>query len=56
MELPLEPLTHHKLPKENRNREIYRRPIEGARAVDLEKEYGVSLQRVYVIIRKQKKL
>lgn len=51
MELPSEPLTDYKPPKENRNREIYRRYVEGARAVDLAAEYGISLQRVYVIIR-----
>lgn len=51
MELPSEPLTDYKPPKENRNREIYRRYVDGARAVDLAAEYGISLQRVYVIIR-----
>ncbi len=39
-------------PKVDRNREIYQRYLEGARAVDLAAEYGMSLQRVYVIIRK----
>ncbi len=38
-------------PKEERNREIYRRYLEGVRAVNLATEYGISLQRVYVIIR-----
>src|SRR5262245_44744052 len=45
------PISHLMPPKEARNHEIYRRYIEGARAVDLAAEYGVSLQRVYVIIR-----
>ncbi len=51
MELPSEPLTDYKPPKENRNREIYQRYLEGVRVVDLAAEYGISLQRVYVIIR-----
>jgi Mor family transcriptional regulator len=51
MKLPSEPLTDYKPPKEDRNREIYRRYLEGARAVDLAAQYGISLQRVYVIIR-----
>ncbi len=55
MELPSEPLTDYKPPKENRNREIYQRYIEGVRAVDLAAEYGISLQRVYVIIRMGKR-
>jgi hypothetical protein len=52
MELPSEPLTDFIPPKEDRNREIYQRYIEGARAVDLATEYGISLQRVYIIIRR----
>ena len=55
MELPSEPLTGYKLPKENRNREIYQQYLEGARTVDLAAEYGISLQRVYVIIRMGKR-
>ena len=52
MELPSEPLTDYKPPKEDLNREIYQRYLEGARAVDLAAEYGMSLQRIYVIIRR----
>jgi Mor family transcriptional regulator len=55
MELPPEPLTDFIPPKEDRNREIYRRYIEGARAVDLAAEYSISLQRVYIIIRRGKR-
>jgi hypothetical protein len=55
IELPSEPLTDYKPPKEDRNREIYQRYLEGARAVDLAAEYGISLQRVYVIIRMGKR-
>ena len=51
MELPSEPLTDFIPTKEDRNREVYRRYLAGARAVDLAAEYGISLQRVYVIIR-----
>ena len=46
------PVSHMTPPKDDRNREIYRRYLEGARAVDLAVEYGMSLQRIYVIIRK----
>jgi Mor family transcriptional regulator len=46
------PVSHMMPPKEDRNREIYQRYIDGARAVDLAAEYGISLQRVYVIIRR----
>jgi Mor family transcriptional regulator len=49
------PVSHNTPPKEDRNREIYRRYLEGARAVDLATECGMSLQRVYVIIRKGKR-
>jgi len=48
-DIPISRLTP---PKEERNREIYRRYIAGERAIDLAKEYSVSLQRIYVIIRK----
>ena len=40
-------------PKEDHNREIYRRYLEGARAVDLAAKYGMWLQRIYVIIRRE---
>ncbi len=49
------PISHLTPPKEDRNREIYRRYLEGARAVNLAAEYGISLQRVYVIIRMGKR-
>jgi hypothetical protein len=49
------PISHITPPKEDRNREIYQRYIDGARAVDLAAEYGISLQRVYVIIRRGKR-
>jgi hypothetical protein len=52
MELPSETINDFIPPKEERNREIYRRYLEGARAVDLAVEYGMSLQRIYVIIRR----
>ena len=55
MELPSETINDFILPKEERNREIYRRYIEGARAVDLAAEYGISLQRVYMVIRMGKR-
>jgi Mor transcription activator family protein len=41
--------------KEDRNAEIYQRFLAGERAVDLAKEYGISLQRIYVLIRRQKR-
>jgi Mor family transcriptional regulator len=49
------PISYITPPKEDRNREIYQRYIDGARAVDLAAEYGISLQRVYVIIRRGKR-
>ena len=55
MELPSAPFTDYEPPKENRNREIYQRYLDGARAVDLAAEYGISLQRVYAIIRMGKR-
>ncbi len=55
MEIPSEPLTDYKPPKEYHYREIQQRYLEAARAVDLAVEYGVSLQRVYVIIRMGKR-
>ena len=54
-ELPSAPLTDYKPPKADRNREIYQRYFEGARVVDLAVENGISLQRVYVIIRMGKR-
>ena len=40
MELPSEAINDFISPKEERNREIYRRYIEGERAADLAEEYG----------------
>lgn len=51
MELPSKAINDFIPTKEERNREIYRRYIEGARAVDLASEYEISLQRVYMVIR-----
>jgi hypothetical protein len=45
MELPAKTINDFIPPKEERNREIYRRHIEGARAVDLAIEYGISGQK-----------
>jgi hypothetical protein len=36
---------------EERNEEIYRRYLAGERAVDLAKDNGISLRRIYVLIR-----
>jgi Mor family transcriptional regulator len=55
MELPSEPLTDYSPTKEDRNAEIYQRYLAGERAVDLAREYGMSLQRIYKIIRNQRK-
>jgi Mor family transcriptional regulator len=55
MALPLQPLTDNNPTKEDRNREIYQRHIEGACAVDLAAEYRISLQRVYIMIRRGKR-
>ena len=38
--------------EEERNLEIYKRYIAGERATDLAEDYGVSLQRIYVLIRR----
>ncbi len=55
MELPSEAISDHTPTKEERNAEIYQRYLTGKRAVDLAREYGMSLQRIYKIIRNQKK-
>ena len=38
--------------EEERNLEIYQRYVTGERAVDLAEDYGISLQRIYVLIRR----
>ncbi len=55
MELPSGAVRDYTPTKEERNREIYHRYVDGARAVDLAAEHGISLQRVYVIIRMGKR-
>jgi len=55
MELPSEAINDLIPSKEERNREIYRRYVEGERAVDLAAEYRISLQRVYKVIRMGKR-
>ncbi len=41
--------------KAARNSETYQRNLEGARAVDLAKEFGVSLQRTYIRIQRNRR-
>ncbi len=55
MERSPEAVSDYTPPKKDRNAEIYQRYLTGERAVDLAREYGMSLQRIYVIIRNQKK-
>ncbi len=55
MERPSEAVSDYTPTKKERNAEIYQRYLTGERAVDLAREYGMSLQRIYVIIRNQKK-
>jgi Mor family transcriptional regulator len=55
IELPSEAISDYTPTKEERNAEIYQRYLAGERAVDLAREYGMSLQRIYKIIRNQKK-
>ena len=38
--------------EEVRNAEIYQRYAAGERAVELAEDYGISLQRIYVLIRR----
>ena len=47
-----QPITDLIPTEENRNLEIYNRYPSGERAADLAEDYGVSLQRVYVLIRR----
>jgi Mor family transcriptional regulator len=55
MDIPAQAVNDFVPPKEERNREIYRRFLAGARAVDLAELYHVSLQRVYALIHRQNK-
>ncbi len=55
MELPSDAISDYTPTKEARNAEIYQRYLAGERGVDLAREYGMSLQRIYKIIRNQKK-
>jgi hypothetical protein len=55
MELPSEAISDYTPTKDARNDEIYQRYLTGERAVDLAREYRMSLQRIYKIIRNQKK-
>jgi len=55
MQVPSEPVTDYEPTKEDRNAAIYQRYLAGERAVDLSREYGMSLQRIYKIIRNQRK-
>ena len=54
IELPRQPLTDLIPTAQRRNREISERYFAGDRAVDLAAEYGVSLQRIYVLVRRYK--
>ena len=51
---PTQPITDLIPAEEDRNLEIYERYVAGEPAVDLAEDYGVSLQRVYVLIRRYK--
>jgi Mor family transcriptional regulator len=55
MDVPSDPITDLIPFAEVRNQEIYQRYLAGERATDLASEYGVSLQRIYVIIRIMKR-
>ena len=50
--LPTQPVTDLIPLEEVRNAEIYQRFISGERAIDLAVDYSVSLQRIYVLIRR----
>jgi Mor family transcriptional regulator len=50
--LPTHPVTGRILTEEERNTEIYQRYVIGGRAIDLAEDYRVSLQRIYVLIRR----
>ena len=50
--LPVGPVTDLIPTEEERNNEIYQRYVSGERAIDLAEDYSVSLQRIYVLIRR----
>ena len=47
-----QPITDLIPTEEERNFEIYNRYVAGERAVNLAEDYGISLQRIYVLIRR----
>ena len=47
-----QPITDLIPAEEDRNFEIYKRYVAGERAVNLAEDYDISLQRVYVLIRR----
>ena len=47
-----QPITDLIPTEEGRNLEIYKRYAAGERAADLAEDFGVSLQRIYVLIRR----
>ena len=50
--LPTQPVTDLIPTEEERNSEIYQRYVNGERAIDLSEDYSISLQRIYVLIRR----
>ena len=50
--LPTKPVCDIAPLKEDRNREIYTRYMAGERAIDLAKEFGISVRRVNRLIRR----
>jgi len=49
------PVTKNTPPKTDRNRKIYQRYLAGESPSALAREYGISEQRIFVIIRKFKR-
>ena len=50
--LSTQPVTDLIPTEEDRNLEIYKRYVAGERAIDLAEDYSVSLQRIYVLLRR----
>ena len=50
--LSTQPVTDLIPTEEDRNLEIYKRYVAGERATDLAEDYDISLQRIYVLIRR----
>ncbi len=48
----MQPVTDLIPTEDERNSEIYQRYVNGERAIDLAEDYSVSLQRIYVLIRR----